>query len=87
MDKIHQETAVPVHVHLAGTLYFGETSVSHEFLVKKDVLTRRCKEAGLRLVSYTPFEVYNSQMNYKMGSDFSECSYMYTSFMFQKNST
>lgn len=87
MDKIHQETDVPVHVHLAGTLYFGEKSVSHEFVVKKDVLTRRCKEVGLRLVSYTPFKVYNSQMNYKMGSDFSECSYMYTSFIFQKNST
>lgn len=82
-----QETGVPVHVHLACTLYFGEKSVSHEFLVKKDVLTRRCEEVGLRLVSYTPFNVHNSQMNFMMGLDYSECSYMYTSFVFQKNST
>lgn len=84
MDNIHQDTGVPINVHLSSTLYFGEKSVSHEFVVKKEVLTRRCKEVGLRLVSYTPFQMYNSNMKYKMGDDFSECSYMYTSFAFQK---
>lgn len=87
MDKIRQETGVPLNVHLAGTLYFGEKSISHEFVVKKDVLTRRCEAVGLRLVSYTPFKEYNAEMNFKMGSDFSDCSYMYTSFMFEKKST
>jgi SAM-dependent methyltransferase len=87
MNKIQQDTGVSVNVHLAGTLYFGEKSVSHEFLVKKAVLTQRCAEAGLQLIGYTPFKVYNNQMNFRMGSDFSECSYMYTSFMFQKKIT
>lgn len=84
IQKIHQDTGVPVNVHLAGTLYFGEKSVSHEFLVKKDVFTRACANAGLSLVGYIPFKAYNQHMNFRLGNDFAECSYMYTSFLFQK---
>jgi mRNA (guanine-N7-)-methyltransferase len=77
-------TGIPLCVHLSGTLYFGEQSVSHEFLVKKDILTTQCAAHGLRLIKYTPFQEYNNQMNFRMGPDFSECSYLYSSFEFEK---
>jgi len=80
-----KDAGTPLCVHLAGTLYFGEQSVSHEFLVKKEVLTRKCLEHGLRLVKYTPFRDYNNRMNFRMGPDYTECSYLYSSFVFKKH--
>jgi mRNA (guanine-N7-)-methyltransferase len=78
------DTGNSLSVHLTGTLYFGEQSVSHEFIVRKEVFERRCKEHGLRVVRFTPFLEYNKHMNFRMGTDFSECSYLYTSFVIEK---
>lgn len=79
-----EDTGIALDVHLTGTLYFGEQSVSHEFLVCKDVISRRCAEYGMRVVLFTPFTEYNHYLNFQMGTDFTECSYMYTSFIIQK---
>lgn len=76
--------AAPLDVHLAGTLYFGEKSVSSEYLVLPDVLEQKCKEQGLILVEYRPFEKYNDEFRFNLGSDFSACSYLYCSFVFIK---
>lgn len=83
-DMRYTDTGVSLSVHLSGTLYFGEQSVSHEFLVCKDVLVRKCQEHGLRVVRFTPFREYNNRMNFRMGPDYTECSYMYTSFVIEK---
>lgn len=76
----------PLHVHLTGTLYFGENSVSHEFIVKKEVLTRLCQSVGLVLHAYAPFQWHHAQCqgHFKLSDDYKACSYMYTSFVFMK---
>lgn len=83
-DVVGKDIGIPLSVHLSGTLYFGEQSVSHEYLVRKDTLTRKCADHGLRLMQFKPFREFNQKMNFRMGPDFSECSYLYTSFMFEK---
>lgn len=75
--------ATPLDVHLAGTLYFGERSVSSEYLVLPALLEQKCGEQGLILVEYKPFEEYNDELRFKLGPDFSVCSYLYSSFVFQ----
>lgn len=76
----------PVKVHLTGTLYFGENTVSNEFLVKKEVLKKACESTGMYLVEFKPFEEHHQECHgdFKMNHDCTSCSYMYSSFMFAK---
>lgn len=75
--------AAPLDVHLVGTLYFGEKSVSSEYLVLPEVLKEKCGEQGLTLVEFKPFEKYNDELRFNLGSECSVCSYLYSSFVFQ----
>jgi len=74
-----------IHVHLAGTLYFSEDCVSIEYMVYPDILITECENVGLKLVSITPFEKHFSESNYNITLDEShrQCSFMYSSFVFQ----
>lgn len=76
----------PVNVHLTGTLYFGEDSVSHEYIVQKHVLESVCRTVGLSLIEYKSFEQHHLQQTseFRMHDDCKDCSYMYTSFIFKK---
>lgn len=76
--------ATSMNVHLSGTLYFGEKSISSEYVVLPNVLEQKCKEHGLILVEYKSFESYNKELHFNLGKDFSVCSYLYSSFVFQK---
>jgi mRNA (guanine-N7-)-methyltransferase len=77
-----------IHVHLAGTLYFSEDCVSIEYMVYPDILVAECERVGLRLVKMTPFETHfnemKNNMNIKMDEHHRTCSFMYSSFIFQK---
>lgn len=83
---VSNDYGCPLKVHLTGTLYFGENSVSDEFLVKKEVLKRVCESTGLDLVQFQPFKKHHEEVSneFKMTEDCKACSYMYTSFMFAK---
>ena len=78
--------AIPLKVHLTGTLYFGENTVSNEYVVFKDVLKRYCANAGLELVEFKWFQTYHREYrnDFNMNTDCTKCSYMYSSFMFRK---
>jgi mRNA (guanine-N7-)-methyltransferase len=78
--------ALPLKVYLTGTLYFGENTVSNEYVVFKDVLQRFCEKVGLELVEFKLFQTYHQeyQNDFNMNSDCTKCSYMYSSFMFRK---
>jgi mRNA (guanine-N7-)-methyltransferase len=74
-----------VSVHLTGTLYFGEQSVSLEYVVKPDILRSVCEEYGLSLVRFQDFDDYNIT-GYKNHAHYQHCSNMYTTFVFRKQS-
>ena len=88
VPKIEQGSvfAMPLKVHLTGTLYFGDNSVSNEFVVFKDVLVSYCDKAGLELVEYKRFQSYHQEYrdDFNMNTDYTKCSYMYSTFMFRK---
>lgn len=77
----------PLKVHLTGTLYFGENTVSNEYVVCRDVLESECEKHGLTLVEYKTFQQYHDDYasDFKMNGDCTTCSYAYSSFMFRKN--
>lgn len=78
----------PVSVFLTGTLYFGETTVSHEFLVYRDVLTKYCASVGLDLVEYVSFDEWARRLQRPpQHPDCTEVSALYTSFEFKKRSS
>ena len=77
---------MPLKVHLTGTLYFGDNSVSNEFVVFKDSLVSYCDKAGLELVECKLFQSYHQEHrdDFNMNTDYTKCSYMYSTFMFRK---
>jgi SAM-dependent methyltransferase len=74
-----------IHVHLAGTLYFSENSISKEFMVYPHILSRECERIGLKLIKMTTFEEHcnNMKCTHMMDESHTICSFMYSSFIFQ----
>lgn len=85
-ENVSNHFATPLKVHLTGTLYFGENSVSNEYIVFKDVLKRYCNHVGLELVEFKQFQSYHQEYrnDFNMNTDCTKCSYMYSSFVFKK---
>ena len=77
-----------MQVHLTNTLYFGECSISIEYLVYKHHLKEICKQYGLTLIEFKPFRNYYHEhyTNMYMDEDTMKCSFTYTSFVFEKDS-
>jgi mRNA (guanine-N7-)-methyltransferase len=89
--QIHPNTSIvsdfgtSIDVYLSNTLYFGEKSVSTEYLVKPAVLESKANEHGLKMVDISGFETfYESTIN--MSEPTQTCSFMYSTFVFQKTS-
>ena len=82
-----------VDVHLTNTLYFGESSVSVEYVVFKHVLQSKAEEYGFKLVEFKDFEDYydettNLRRNTIALSNANKlCSFAYSSFIFKKKSS
>lgn len=78
--------AIPLKVHLTGTLYFGDNSVSNEYVVFRDVLVSYCNEVGLDLIECKLFQTYHQEYrdDFNMNTDYTKCSYMYSTFIFKK---
>ena len=73
-----------VDVFLTNTLYFGDKSVSSEYLVNSDTLVDIAKQHGLKLIQLTSFEDHYKNFNVRLEDDVKKCSFMYSSFVFQK---
>ena len=74
-----------VDVHLTNTLYFGEQSVSIEYLVFKDVLTKYAKQYGLDLIEFKDFSEFYNDQNVSLSDDNKICSFCYSTFAFKKS--
>ena len=68
---------------LSGTLYFGETMLSSEYLVFKDVLINAASKYNLKLKENSSFADYFSHMH-KMNQDTKDASFLNSIFVFQK---
>ena len=74
-----------IYVYLYGTLYFGEKTVSKEYLIYDTSFVDVCREYGLKLDFKTSFEEYYEHMpNYKMNNAHKTCSFLYDAFCFTK---
>ena len=73
-----------VNVHLIGTLYFGENTISKECLVYNEVLVQICKEYSLELVELRSFQSYHTE-NFGMDNDHKMCSFLYQTFCFKES--
>jgi mRNA (guanine-N7-)-methyltransferase len=82
---LDQQFGDKIKFSLAGTLYFGENSISDECLVYKNLICKVCKTHNLQLVEWTPFADYKNLFNERsLISDFKDASYINSSFIFKK---
>lgn len=68
---------------LSGTLYFGEKTLSTEFLIFEDVLRELGKSVNMELIEYTSFSEYHTK-DFMMNKDFADSSFINTTFAFRK---
>jgi hypothetical protein len=78
-----------------GTLYFGESTVSHEYLVYKDILVDELKKYNITLLQWYSFERYFNSYDpffYRekhditlLDEDNKFASFLYHTFAFIKN--
>lgn len=73
-----------IDFYMHGTLYFGECSVSHEYLVYKDILIQTMAKYNLKLKLYSPFSTYYKDA-IQMNDDYKKISFLYNVFVFKKN--
>tara|TARA_Y100000816_G_scaffold287776_1_gene271128 strand:+ start:802 stop:1575 length:774 start_codon:yes stop_codon:yes gene_type:complete len=71
-----------IKVHITGTLYFKEKSISTEYLVFPDVLIKECSKYNLQLCEIKPFEEYYNN-NY-VQDNIKETSFLNSTFVFKK---
>jgi SAM-dependent methyltransferase len=73
----------PIDVFLADTLYFGEQSVSHEYLIQPAVLIDKAIQFGFSVVEIASFESFY-EPSFKMTTSMKTCSFSYSTFVFEK---
>lgn len=72
-----------INFMLSGTLYFGESMLSEEYLVYTDIFTQECSKVGLKLIEYKNFEDYFNE-SIVLHRDTKMASFLNMSFVFQK---
>ena len=70
---------------LSGTLYFGESMISEEYLVFKDRFEKTALKYGLHMIEYENFEKYYVP-KYNMNPNTREASFVNGTFAFIKRS-
>jgi mRNA (guanine-N7-)-methyltransferase len=73
-----------IDIFLVNTLYFGDCSVSSEYVVTKPCLIKLAQKHGLKLIAIRPFEEYFKFANIDLHTDTQICSFAYATFVFQK---
>jgi mRNA (guanine-N7-)-methyltransferase len=83
-DEIPGEFTRGISVHLANTLYFGDKTVSMEFVVYKDQFEAKAREFGFELESFSDFSDYYDEKVVKFDHNHQICSFSYSTFIFKK---
>ena len=81
--KMHKP-GIKIDFLLTGTLYFGESALSTEYLVFKETFEKIAKEYKLDLVEYTPFEKYYPDVTNTFSYPSQVASFLNVAFAFQK---
>lgn len=72
-----------IDVYLTDTLYFGEHSVSAEYLVKPNVLIDKGRQHGLTCIELDPFKSYYAP-EVNLSDQMQITSFSYSTFVFKK---
>ena len=73
-----------IDVYLANTLYFGDKTVSMEYVVYQEVLEKKANMHGFELESFTDFADFYDDMNIYLDQNHKLCSFSYSTFVFKK---
>ena len=68
---------------LSGTLYFGESMLSEEYLIFKSVLEKQALKHNLKLVKYESFKEYYTSL-YNLNNEFYNASMLNGVFVLEK---
>ena len=69
---------------LSGTLYFGEKTLSSEYLIFEATLKSLGEMFNMTLVEFNCFDTFYNE-NYKMSKEFQDASFLNYTFSFKKN--
>ena len=69
---------------LSGTLYFGDKTLSTEYLIFENVLKALGDLYGLELIEYECFEKYYNESFFEMTNEFKVASFLNYTFSFKK---
>jgi len=83
-EEIPREFTRGINVHLANTLYFGDKSVSMEFVVYKEHLKTKASEFGFELERFSDFSDYYDEKIVNLDHNHRICSFSYSTFIFKK---
>ena len=89
-DNVRNTYGNLIHFYMVGTLYFGEKTVSEEYLVYKDLVVETLKKYDLDLIRWEGFSSLYDEKRFfnKMLTDESKnTSFLYDYIVFQKKST
>ena len=86
-DKMRNVYGNLIHFYMIGTLYFGDRTISEEYLVYKDVVIETLKKYNLNLICWKSFSTLYDDINFfnKMLTDESKSiSFLYDYIVFRK---
>lgn len=83
-DEIPGEFTRGINVHLANTLYFGDKTVSIEYVVTKEQLKAKAREFGFEFERFSDFSDYYDEKNVNLDHNHKVCSFSYSTFVFKK---
>ena len=78
-----EDYGTTINFMISGTLYFGEKSLSTEYLIFENVLRTLGKSYDLILEEFKCFSEYHTN-DYKMSEEFRETSFLNYTFAFKK---
>ena len=83
-DSLSPQCGDSIQFSMTGTLYFGESMVSHEFLVYKDLVQYIAMNYGLKLIEWKSFSEYHYDDTFNLSSASKTASFINKTFVFKK---
>lgn len=73
-----------IQFSMAGTLYFGENMISHEYLVYENTLRNVAKRNGLELLEWKSFSEHYQDHTFVLHEDTQKASFVNNTFIFRR---
>lgn len=80
----YSDFGMAIKFMLTETLYFGDSSISNEYLVFSDIIEKVANNYKLELIESEPFHNYNSKVKHLMDGHTKFFSDLYLSLVFKK---